>query len=47
MEHLDTVLDTWTWFAMRFSAVYWLLALLNLPLLVASRSTPGEVSEES
>ena len=49
MEPLDTVLDTWRWFAMKFSAVYsfWLLALPNLPLVVASRSTPGEVSEES
>ena len=43
MEPLDTVLDTWRSFVMRFSAVLDILTA-RLPLVVASRSTPGEVT---
>ena len=39
MEPLDTVLDTWRSFAMQF-----VLLAACLPLVVASRSTPGEVT---
>ena len=41
MEPLDTVLDTWRSFAIRFSAV---CLAARLHLVVASRSMPGEVS---
>ena len=43
MEPLDTALDTGRSFAMWFSAVQCVLAA-RLPLVVVSRSMPGEVS---
>ena len=42
MEPLDTVLDAWRSFAMSF--LQYVLLAARLPLVVASRSTPGEVS---
>ena len=41
MEPLDTVLDNWRSFAMRFLQYF---VAARLPPVVASRSTPGEVS---